>query len=400
MNGRRRLARWMLVVACAAGAVLLGQRPATAQWGQMSRLMDPPVTSDDVDEMLELMEADGTQEEIIRDLFQGLMQKHNAASEQLREILKAVSEEARTDPSVWQDFQRKAGEYMQYQDGLKESFFDDVRLVLTPGQSERWPAFERYHRRQHLLDDDQTLVTAARVDLVRVLEDAAKGQDAPVGSDDAADVVERYEIELDRLLVERKALNDAQLDEFLKVMEEGKNMMTQMPLWEKMFNEQRELQLKIRDVNEKYLRLFAARLEPEASGDFREEYQRRAMPTVYERNYMDEAFETAEGLESLTGAQAERIEALRQEYEREVSGIREQWAASLRERQEDVELMSMWGGGGKAGGPEAAEQRDAKEDLDERYYERLRDVLDEDQRANLPEREKDWRNSGGFGFGD
>ena len=44
--------------------------------------------------------------------------------------------------------------------------------------------------------------------------------------------------------------------------------------------------------------------------------------------------------------------------------------------------------------------RELLKDLDERYYERIRSVLNDEQRASLPERESDWRNTGGFGFGD
>lgn len=398
MSTRQGMVRWLLVVGCLALTLGVGVRGAWAQaWG-MSQLMEPPVTTEDIEELVEMIEADEAQEEIIRDLFQGMMQKQTAASDKLREILKVVGEEAQSDPTVWQDFQRKAIEYMGYQEGLKSGLFEDIKLVLTPEQTERWPAFERFHRRQHVLDDNQSIVTAARVDLVRVMNDVAEAESS-ARSEEVVDVVERYEIELDRLLVEKKELSDRQLQEVLEVLEEGKNMMAQMPRWEKMFDEGRELQVRIRDVNEKYVRLFAARLAPEAQSEFRVEYNERAMPTVYEKGYMDDAFETAAGLESLTPDQRERITALEQEYDREAEGIRAKWAEALRAWQTDVQMMQMWGGG-KAGGAEASEQKSAKQDLDGRYYERLRSILTEAQRENLPERESDWRNSGGFGVGE
>jgi hypothetical protein len=392
--------KWLTVAGLVLAAMLGTSRAAMAQaWG-MSQLMNPPVTTDDVEELVEVMGADEAQEEIIRDLFQGMMQKHTAASEKLREILEAVSQEAQSDPTVWQDFQRKAIEYMKYQQGLKDSLFDDIKLVLTPEQSEKWPAFERFHRRQHLLDDNQTIVTPARVDLVSVMRDATEeAGDSSGASAEMADVAERYEIELDRLLIEKKEMSDRQLQEVLEVLEEGGNMMAQMPRWEKMFNENRALQVQLRDVNEKYVRLFAARMAPEAQAEFRKEYNQRAMPVVYERTYMDDAFSTAGGLESLTPEQREKITAMEQEYEREAEAIRSKWSEALAQWQTDVQMMQMWGGS-KSGGPEATAQRDAKKDLDERYYDRLRTILSEDQRASLPEREKDWRSTGGFGVGE
>ena len=399
MSLRHGLVRWTFVVAGAAGMMLGAQNSARAQaWG-MQQLFEPPVTSEDIGELVDLVDADEAQEEMIRDLFQGLMQQHDTAVEKLREILKAVSEEAQSDPTVWQDFQRKAIEYMKYQDGLKSSLFEDIRLVLSTGQIEKWPSFERFHRRQHLLDDDQTIVTAARVDLVRVMEDVAEEEEHSEVPAGVVDIVERYEIELDRLLIEKKGLSDKQLEEVLEVMEAGANMMAEMPRWEQMFNESRELQVKIRDVNEKYVRQFAARLEAEVRAEFRKEYNRRAMPTVYERNYLDNAFEHARGIESLTAEQREQLEALEQQHEREAQGIREKWAEALSLWQTEVQMMQMWGGS-KSGGSEATAQRDAKQELDERYYELLRSVLNEEQRAALPERESDWRQAGGFGFGD
>ena len=51
MNMRKGLVGWLLVLVCVTGAVLVGSRPALAQWGQMGRLMEPPVNTEDIDEL-------------------------------------------------------------------------------------------------------------------------------------------------------------------------------------------------------------------------------------------------------------------------------------------------------------------------------------------------------------
>ena len=88
---------------------------------------------------------------------------------------------------------------------------------------------------------------------------------------------------------------------------------------------------------------------------------------------------------------------MRVEYEREAQAIRAKWADAMKEWQANVGFMDMIGGGGagaaQAGGPDANEQRDAKRDLDTRYYDRIAGALDDDQRTALPDREfeDDWR---------
>ena len=388
----------LIGVACLLGA-LLGVAPcARAQMMGMSELFSSPVSSEDVGVMIETVGASKDQEAAIRDLYQGFQQKQQHASDRLKEILEQVQKEAQQDPGIWRDMQKKFIEFIGYKDKLAGAFFDDVKLLLSPEQVQKWPVFERRLRREHTLTDQQAIVTASRVDLIKVIDDVARDSSDEVRAQ-LLDLTDRYEVELDRLLVQKKELEREQLEAVSAIMEKGGNIMDQMGEYEKMFNASRELQLKIRDLNEKYERQVAARIGPELQEKFDKTYNERAMPAVYEKSYAVEAFETALGLESLTTEQTTQINDLQGEYKREVDGIRVKWAAALRDWQAEVKMTELFGGG-QGGGPEAQTQRDAKKDLDERYYERIRAILNEDQRASLPDREKDWRSSGGFGFGD
>lgn len=386
----------LVVSALIVAAALFASAPrALAQaWG-MSSLMQPPVTSEDIGRLIEIIEADEEQEAVMRDLFQTLMQKHETASEQFREIMQAAQQEAQRDPSAMRDMFKKMHEFMGYTKGLKESLFEDISLVLTPEQAEQWPRFERYHRRQHVLDDNQAFISGSRVDLVGLVGDVVEDESA-LEEPETADLLRRYEVELDRALKAKEELGERQFTEMVEAFADGGNWMDMMPMWEKMLEEGRENQTEIRDVNERYLRLIGLRVESAGGTDLEAEYNQRAMPEVYGENYVDSAFETAMGLEDLTDEQEEQIAGLLEAYEREAQAIRDKWAEAVVEWQERVTMTDMFGGA-KAGGSEGATQRSAKKELDGRYYEQVRAILTEDQRQQLPEREKDWRASGGFG---
>lgn len=397
MISRSRMLRLVGVV-CVLAAMLGIVPRARAQMMGLNDLFTPPVTSEDVGVLIDTVGATKDQESAIRDLFQGFMEKHKHATDKLREILKEVQKEAQQDPSVWRDMQKKFIEFMGFKDKLAESFFDDVKLLLSPDQMQKWPGFERKLRREHTLADQQAIVTASRVDLIKLIDDVAKDSSDEVRAQ-LSDLTQRYAIELDRLLVQKKEMERAQIERLTELMDKGGSFMDQMGEYEKMFDESRELQLKIRDLNEKFERQIAARMPPDLQGKFNETYNERAMPAVYEQNYVVKAFKTALGLETLTKDQTQQIKDLQSEYQREADAIQTKWAAALRDWQENVKMTEMLGGR-QGGGPDAETQRKAKKDLDERYYDRLRAILNDEQRANLPEREKDWRKSGGFGFGD
>jgi len=239
----------------------------------------------------------------------------------------------------------------------------------------------------------RAFISGSTVDLVQVVEDEFEGEPPqPV-----ADTVRRYEIELDRLLIQREEMRTEMAQRQFEILEEGGNFFTHQDEFTEMFDRSRELDIKVRDLNERYARLVTAAMASEGDEVMRE-FNRRSLPQVYGRSYAEEAFDTVLGLEDLTDDQREQVEGLRSEYEREASIIRDKWAAALKEWQADVELMQMFGGGAQGGGPEAREQADAKQELDERFYARVREILTKEQRDVLPERETDgdWRNQPAF----
>jgi hypothetical protein len=392
-----RLSR-AIVAGFVASIVLVASVGEARAQGMMGggRFLDPPVDSKEIDSLVKMMALDTDTESAVRDLFSAFQGQFDSARAKLQEIFRLAQEEAQRnqDQSVWLDAQKKAIEYYGHQMKLRDVLFEDIKLLLSSEQTEKWPAFERLHRRSHLLDTGQNIIPGSSVDLFRLLDDTKKDA-ADETAPEVTDTLTRYEIELDRLLIESRDLQNAQLEKTQKMMEEGGNFMANMGEWEKMFDEGRALQVKIREVNTKYGRQIAGMLPDDRRAEFDAEFNRRANPRVYAKNYVDGAFETASGLESLTPEQKTELTTIHEEYEREAAPIRAKWDELLVDFQTKVKLMEMFSGA--QGNAEAKAQEQAKKELDERYYTRIRSILTEEQVQALPERDKtNWREGPAF----
>jgi len=397
---RRHLSRGIVAALALSIMVLVPAMDARAQGGMgAGRFFDPPVDSEEIDSLIEIAAVDEATAEAIQDLFQAFLSQFNSASEKIREIFRLAQEEAERnrDPSVFQDAQKKAIEYYGHQLKIRDQLFEDIKLLLSAEQAETWPKFERLHRRNHLLDNGQNIIAGSSVDLIQLVDDTkteASGSVAP----EVTDTLNRYELELDRLLVQSRDLQNEQLEKTQKLMEEGGNFFANMGEWEKMFDEGRKLQVEIREVNTKYARQIAGMLADAQRAEFDTEYNRRANPRVYAKNYVNGAFDTAKGLESLTPEQKVELAALQDQFQREIAPVQAKWDEELVEWQTNVKMMEMFMGAQAGGTAEAKALEQAKKDLDDRYYARIRALLTEEQVKALPDRaDTNWRNDPAFG---
>lgn len=387
----RRAPKGVLAVAALVLTIFCTTDDARAQMGGMGALMRPMVDSKEVDALVQLLKLDADTETAVRDLFVAFQSQHAVASEKLQEIFQKAQEEAQrnNDMSVIQDMQKKALEFYKSQLTARDRLFDDIKLMLTPEQLEKWPDFERLHRRTHLLDSGQNLVAGSTVDLVQLVDDT-RPKSSEANAPEVDDMLNRYAADLDRILIESRDLQAEQLEQTQKMLAEGGNFMANLEQWSKMFNDARALQVKVRELNARYERQIAGLLSDDQRAEFSTEYNRRANPRVYARNYVDGAFDTALGLESLTTGQREQVIAIQAEYRNAAQPICEKWDAALADWQSRVQMMEMFSPG--AGSAEAKEFEQAKKDLDEQTYSRLRGILTAEQASALPEREtSNWR---------
>ncbi|MEO1130473.1 MAG: hypothetical protein AAFX05_12325 [Planctomycetota bacterium] len=382
---------------CIVGlAALAVASPASAQMNGLQKMLDPAVTGSQIERLAEMIDADDTQTAVLEDLLSSYQGEHAEAAQRLRDIIRSAQEEAQSsgDISVMIDIQRKALEFYEYRAKLRDSFFDDLKLTLSDEQAEQWPRFERLNRRYNLLDEGNNVVSGASVDLVELVYDELGGAKP---SEAMRAEMDRYEVELDQLLRERWKLNQESIEQVMEAFDSGADMTALQTMQMELFDKGRESQVKVRDINDRYARKLALLLEGEEAEEMTDEFNRRSMPQVYASSYAEDGFRTALDISDLTPEQVDQIEGLQSEYDREADMVRAKWAEALKAWQSDAGLMDMLMNSG--GGKEVREQADAKKELDERFYTRLRETLTEDQRSRLPERETapNWRDEPAFG---
>jgi len=381
-----------LIALLGAGALLLSAgSPASAQFrGGMRDLAQPEVDSAELERYDEILDLSEGQEAVAEDL----LVTYQREVEELREEIQAVAEAARAeweetrDRSIWFDFRDAMEPFEQRKERLNEAFLDDLRLVLTPEQDERWEEAMHMRRRMRTLDDDG-LVSGENVDLVETV----RSIDLPEETRQTVrPVLRQYASDLDRVLVKRNETYEESQEQGLQLFREGN-----FDEIEKLFDEARESAIAVRDVNRRYARQIQTMLEAEQAERFEREFKERSFPNVYRETQGQTALNTVAQFEDLTSDQQTQIEQIRASYERELEAINAKHEEAIEERELNRSARDMFGRGrwDRRGDDELGELRAERRELDERVIDRVRRVLTDAQAQRLPERPStDWRDAG------
>jgi hypothetical protein len=220
------------------------------------------------------------------------------------------------------------------------------------------------------------------VDLTEIVAGLKMGPLDPV----LREALEEYEVELDRALRAKEGL--AALAD--PVIGGGP---VDVEAIRRRAEQQREAGLRVKEVNERHAR----RLRELLPGEYRERFvqavRRESFPSVYRPGRVVRTIESAERLEGVTSEQRQRLRELREQYEREVAPVNERLAAAIEAAErEGADSGIMLGDGGvmrMTFGPEResgplADARRARRELDDRFRQRVEQVLTPDQIKRLP----------------
>jgi hypothetical protein len=260
----------------------------------------------------------------------------------------------------------------------------DLKALLTPQQGEKWEKVERHRRREVGLRAQD--FSGAGVDLLRL----AQGEKAD--SDGAREVLEQYEIELDRVLREwselgkrEKIERDDGVVEFDAMQERMKKM--------------GEVSRRVRDLNRATLSRLEPVTTPEQFGAIMSAFRGRAHPRVYRNSHASTVLDAALGFDDLNTEQRRQIEEMRASYMRDAAPLNDAWAKAIESDEEEagsasLAMMSrfrfMGEEGGTGGGKsDVNDARKARKELDDRVKSRLKEVLNEGQRSRLPAKKRD-----------
>ncbi len=362
--------------------------PASAQFfGGTGSWNNPPVNQREFDMMVRMLAFDEIQEEIAADMF-GVLQSEfgdmAAVAREMSEGARAEFQRSR-DPAVWRELGERLASFEDKREELGDQFWSDVKILLTDEQLPLWDKFDRRRFRGRAISRQEQVLSGVGVDLVVLTEEM---EFSPEEQEVLPEVLEQYEVELDRKLRAYRRVADEQQEKAEEIGREG-NWMQNMDKYNEIFAAIRDELLQVRAIHERYLKTISTRLDEESAAELMDRFNRAAYPDIYRDSYLDNGLKQALELSSLTEEQREFIVGLKAGVEQQTSRLRDVLVRAQREREENMRLQDMWGG------QRDTETREAQNQLREfqlRMYDELLKVLTDEQKAGLPERPAtDWR---------
>jgi hypothetical protein len=231
------------------------------------------------------------------------------------------------------------------------------------------------------------MLSGEAVDLVATVEELKLAEI----SVDLGSVLDRYETDLDRALIDRDKVREERMAGM-----RGGGFNFDMEKLRKDMAEIRKAGLVVCEVNQRYSRSIEATLPEDRRPEFAQQVRKESFPRIYRDTHAQKCLTAASGFDDLTADQRSAVQELVSTYEREVKSINTRWAEAVQASEADGggDPMAMFMGGGEE--PAVADARKAKRELDKTTQDKLKAVLNEDQQERLPEREDE--GSGGFMF--
>lgn len=358
-------------------------------------MFEPAVTSRSLETYSKMLGLDSDQQTAAKALLEGYQQSFADLADKARDTMASMREEMRNafaeggpDPEL---FRKMGDEFTKFRKSgteLEQGFFNDLKAVLTPEQTQKWTSVERLHRRETSLG--RGLLAGERVDLFKLVDDAKLTPEARKSLDQ---ILSDYEAELDREIVARNAAYDAAQGRIREFFQDPSN-----PDAMKAFEDGRTASLRLREVNRKYARQIEGLLPEESRAAFAASFRRESYPEIHRPTYASRALDAAAAMADLDEAQKASISSIRESYTRDLNAVNREMEEARDKRETSGKLEDLmprrWGGGGRDDGDPLRERRMSLQDA---VIEKLRSVLTPDQFAALPERRGEW--GGGEGRG-
>lgn len=371
------------MVLAAMGLASVGVVAAHAQDGGSMVVMASPtqvgmgggraLSRESVEQMGRALGLDDVQSEVALELFKDVVDKRQALGDAQRERVRQARERAEGGDvsKLFSEIKLANAEHQSAVDELEATFMQDLSVMLTPEQQESWPAAERIYRRGRALGS--LYRSEARVDVDALVRDEfARAYERA----DVAEVLERWSVRVDGLLVEReRAIEKITGDSDFQggvIIGGGRDP----------FKPLREIDGRIAAAGAQAVRMLSGVLE---SDDIEQAWVRRAFARVYRPTDGERRLAAALQLEGLTSDQREELDALAGRHERDAAVARDRWVDAERDREADDAMPPGMVLAIEGGEPSAtALARQAVDELDERLEEHLRTILNEGQLAALP----------------
>lgn len=360
--------------------------------GGLSNMQSPPVTSQHIGSLERFFSFDEGTMEVIWGLHEEVVSAHTNAMVGFQQMNQQAQEEARQPGAdvaeIRLTLMKKARDFRIAMESTRDRFFEQVRLLLSEKDLERWEAYQRRQRRESLVNIDSGIFQGAAVDVVGIVESMELTGEA---MERVESLLRRYETELDAVVQKRIAMVDKfALRQIRETEEKGFDPTSSMDMYREVFTEGAEVARETVAINDRYARLIRDGIAGEMGAEFETAYREAVFPALYRPTACDRAFASVLGLEDLSDSQREEVESLRETYDRESGAIESGWADAIREFESSLRLEDVWSG--RMAPSEAAEAEARRRELGASTVEKLRGILSAEQAKTLPDfAAEDWR---------
>jgi hypothetical protein len=337
---------------------------------------------------LEQMEKEGgapLDDEARRRYFRDRMEK---VTEEIMAERKANGQDAEMRATMQVMFESMT-QWLATKKRMKAAVVDGIQATLSDDQRARWPAFERFLRREKTMDD--ALLSGEGTNLLIALDEAELSQ---ASIDAARRALDEYEIALDAALKGREDVLDATEPQMLKAIV-GANDREAMAAVDRQLAARKQ----VRDVNDAFVQQISGTMPPQDGAKFTNAALAQSYRRVYRDDQAGRAFVAAlampdldpTAMQGLAEMQATYAQDLAQWNNRLITAIRKQEPEQRRsEIERVVGMMSgtrgmMFGGGFGNDGPNPVNDMfDQRAEFINATVERIKSMLTPEQIAALP----------------
>ena len=331
-----------------------------------------------------------------RQYFRDQMQKMSEEMAKEREASGAAAETR----VIAGDMVKSAEGWRRERTDMDAKLFEEVQATLREPQKAKWPAFDRFLRREKSLPRGR--LSGESVNLFAVVDAANVSKE---GMAKLEPLLQEYEVRLDEALKRRNDYLVQNEAKALRAIQEG-----DAKAMEQLADRMIDLRNAVRVVNEESRTGMVAALPADEGKRVEKAALEAAYGRVYRPTRADRAFTAALEMEDLSPDARTAIQELQVLYANEIDSMNQRIALSIRKsepermKQEAVRASGLLNGGGGAffgGAPDDPSDAllEKRGEMTDNYVKRLSALLSPEQAAKLPRGSgrDDGRRQGPFG---
>lgn len=290
--------------------------------------------------------------------------------------------------------------------GFKKTVIDGIEGSLNAEQKAKWPAFQRYLRREKSMDN--AVLSGEGTNLFVVMDEAGLSQ---ASIDSISKALDDYEIQLDNALVARDEYLESSEPKLMRAVLSG-----EIPAAKNIAERQITLRKGVREVNDQSRVAIVGVLSAEDGAKFNKAAMEAAFRRVFRQTRATESFAKALELPDLSEEARAAVVSLQSAYLAELGAMNERIVTATRKEEPIQRLAEMEGFLGVLAGTNSPMSMmgrqfgnntadpvgtlmDERGEMGTKYMEQLRGLLTPEQAEQLPQGRDGGRNAGGFGTG-